>query len=50
MQREKAGMRHPDMADLLREATMLEVRIEERTLAPHLCGFYWEKNRMIMLH
>ena len=50
MQREKAGMRHPDMADLLREATMLEVRIEERTLSPHLCGFYWEKNRMIMLH
>ena len=43
-------MRHPDIADLLREATMLEVRIEERTLAPDLCGFYWDENRTIMLN
>ena len=43
-------MRHPDIADLLREATMLEVRIEERALAPDLCGFYWDKNRTIMLN
>ncbi len=43
-------MRHPDIADLLREATMLKVKVEERALAPDLCGFYWDENHTIMLN
>ena len=43
-------MRHPDIAELLREAMMLQVRVEERALIPDLCGFYWDENRTIMLN
>lgn len=36
-------MRHPAIADLLREAVMFQIRVEERAIAHGLCGFIGAK-------